>query len=73
MLSANSVNIRKPTYIPLFKAATTDSSYSVAGSALNALLEVDKDAAMTIAKQLDKQPAKSTSEEFSSGCKSCIR
>ena len=49
---------KKAEYVPLFKKATTDSSYSVAGNALNALLEVDKDAATTIAKQLDKQPAK---------------
>ena len=51
---------KKAEYIPLFKAATKDSSYSVAGSALNALLEVDPDAASAIAKQLDKQPAKGT-------------
>ena len=43
---------KKAAYIPLFKAATTDSSYSVSGSALNALLEVDKDAAMTICKTI---------------------
>lgn len=49
---------KKPEYASLFKAATKDSSYSVAGNGLNALLEIDKDAATTIAKQLDKQPAK---------------
>ena len=49
---------KKVEYAPLFKAATKDSSYSVAGNALNALLEVDKEAATTIAKTLDKQPAK---------------
>jgi len=49
---------KKAEYIPLFKAATNDSSYSVAGNALNALLEVDPASAGTIAKQLDKQPAK---------------
>jgi aminopeptidase N len=60
---------KKAAYIPLFKAATTDSSYSVAGSALNALLEVDKDAAMVIAKQLDKQPAKGTLKNSLQGAK----
>ena len=51
---------KKAEYASLFKTATKDSSYSVAGNALNALLEIDKDAATTIAKQLDKQPAKGT-------------
>jgi aminopeptidase N len=53
---------KKSEYIPLFKAATKDSSYSVAGNALNALLEVDPVAANTIAKQLDKQTAKGALE-----------
>jgi aminopeptidase N len=60
---------KKAAYIPLFKAATTDSSYSVSGSALNALIEVDKDAAMIIAKQLDKQPAKGTLKSSLQGAK----
>ena len=64
---------KKAEYAPLFKAATTDSSYSVAGNALNALLEVDKDAAMTIAKELDKKPAKGALKEFIARCKSCFR
>jgi aminopeptidase N len=51
---------KKAGYIPLFKAATTDSSYSVSGNALNALLEVDRDAAITISKELNKKPAKGT-------------
>lgn len=62
-------NYKKTEYIPLFKAATKDSSYSVAGNALNALLEVDKDAAMTIAKELDKQPAKGTLKSSLQGVK----
>ena len=49
---------KKTEYIPLFKSATNDSSYSVAGNALNALLEVDPASAAAIAKQLDKKPAK---------------
>jgi aminopeptidase N len=60
---------KKASYIPLFKAATTDSSYSVSGSALNALLEVDKDAAMVIAKDLDKKPAKGTLKSSLQGVK----
>lgn len=48
----------KAEYAPLFKAAVNDSSYSVAGNALNALAEVDEAAALTIAKDLAKQPAK---------------
>ena len=60
---------KKAEYIPLFKAATTDSSYSVSGNALDALLEVDKDAAMTIAKQLDTKPAKGTLKSSLQGAK----
>jgi len=60
---------KKKEYAPLFKAATKDSSYSVAGNALEALLEVDKDAATTIAKQLDKQPAKGALKNSLQGVK----
>ena len=60
---------KKAAYIPLFKAATSDSSYSVSGNALNALLEVDKDAAMTIAKGLDKKPAKGALKSSLQGAK----
>ena len=70
---ANAINqlgqYKKPDYIPLFKAATKDSSYSVAGNALNALLEVDKDGATTIAKQLDKQTAKGALKNSLQGVK----
>ncbi len=48
----------KAEYVPLFKAAVNDSSYSVAGNALNAIAEADEGAALTIAKELVKQPAK---------------
>lgn len=48
----------KAEYAPLFKAAVNDSSYSVAGNALNALAEIDEASALTIAKDLSKQPAK---------------
>jgi len=60
---------KKTEYVPLFKAATKDSSYSVAGNALEALLEVDKDAATTIAKQLDKQPSKGALKNSLQGVK----
>ena len=59
---ANAINLlgqyKKAEYASLFNSATADSSYSVAGNALNALLEVDADAAMAIAKELDKKPSK---------------
>jgi aminopeptidase N len=48
----------KAEYAALFKAAVNDSSYSVAGNALNALAELDEAAALSIAKDLAKQPAK---------------
>ena len=60
---------KKAVYIPLFKAAITDSSYSVSGNALNALLEVDKDAALTISKELDKKPAKGILKSSLQGAK----
>ena len=45
-------------YIPLFQAAVNDSSYSVAGSALEALNNVDSAAAAREAKRLSALPAK---------------
>ena len=54
---------KKAEYAPLFKVATKDSSYSVAGLALNALLEVDNAAALKIYKELEKQPAKGVLKE----------
>ena len=60
---------KKAEYTTLFKAATKDSSYSVAGAALNALLEVDKDAALAIAKGLDKQPSKGALKSSLQGVK----
>jgi len=47
-----------PAYKDLFTQATKDSSYSVAGSALEALSQIDSAAAYRIATQLIKQPAK---------------
>ena len=45
-------------YSPLFKTAVNDSSYSVAGSALEALGRVDSAAAVAEAKRLSAFPAK---------------
>jgi aminopeptidase N len=47
-----------PDYKALFTKATTDSSYSVSGNALNALSEIDSVGALKIARQLMKAPAK---------------
>ncbi|HEV3326566.1 MAG TPA: M1 family metallopeptidase, partial [Puia sp.] len=51
-------NYGNADYKPLFVKATSDSSYSVSGNALEALSEVDSVAALAIAKQLLKEPAK---------------
>lgn len=48
----------KTDYKPLFVKATSDSSYSVSGNALEALSEIDSVAALKIAKQLRNAPAK---------------
>ena len=45
-------------YKPLFIGKTTDSSYSVAGNALHALADLDKDMAKSIADKFYSQPAK---------------
>jgi aminopeptidase N len=60
---------KKAEYASLFKAATNDSSYSVAGNALNALLEIDPTAATDIAKKLDKLPAKGALKNSLQGVK----
>jgi aminopeptidase N len=46
------------SYINLYKAALTDSSYSVSGNALEALSNVDSAAALNEAKRLSAEPAK---------------
>lgn len=48
----------KPDYANLFRDATRDSSYSVAGTALSALMSIDEATAMKIAFELDKKPSK---------------
>ncbi|HZH95137.1 MAG TPA: M1 family aminopeptidase, partial [Flavisolibacter sp.] len=49
---------KNPVYAGLFKTALTDSSYSVAGSALEALGKIDSTAAFTEAKRLSSQKTK---------------
>jgi aminopeptidase N len=49
---------KNPAYKPLFIKALTDSSYTVAGNALEALSIIDDAAAETEAKKLLAQPAK---------------
>ena len=49
---------KKPIYATLFKTALTDSSYSVAGSALEALGKIDSVAAFTEAKRFSAQKTK---------------
>ncbi|MBS1660326.1 MAG: M1 family metallopeptidase [Bacteroidetes bacterium] len=51
-------NFRNPSYKSLFVKATSDSSYSVAGYALEALSELDSAEALTLAKKMQKSPAK---------------
>ncbi|HZE83293.1 MAG TPA: M1 family aminopeptidase, partial [Puia sp.] len=50
--------LNKPEYKSLFMQAVKDSSYTVSGNALDALARVDSAAAIDLAKQLVKQPAK---------------
>jgi aminopeptidase N len=47
-----------PTYEPLFLKATSDSSYTVSGDALEALAQIDSTKALSVARQLMKAPAK---------------
>jgi aminopeptidase N len=48
----------KPAYEPIFLKALNDSSYSVAGNALDALVKIDTTAAIEAAKKLSKFPSK---------------
>jgi aminopeptidase N len=45
-------------YLPLFVKSTADSSYSVAGNALEALSDLDSASALALAKKMMKAPAK---------------
>ena len=51
-------NLKKPEYEALFTKATNDSSYTVAGNALEALMGIDSVAALKITRLLQKSPAK---------------
>ena len=51
---------KKMEYKPLYIKAVADSSYSVAGKALEALSEIDSVTALTMAKSLSAQTAKGT-------------
>ncbi len=54
---------KKQEYVPFFKTATNDSSYSIAGNALMALGKTDPTTATAIAKQLNTKPAKGALQE----------
>lgn len=73
LVRANAINqlgqYKKAEYIPLFKSAVNDSSYTVAGTALNALLETNTAVALELIKELDKKPAKGVLKEAISGVK----
>ncbi|HLG39245.1 MAG TPA: M1 family metallopeptidase [Chitinophagaceae bacterium] len=60
---------KNPAYIDLFKKAASDSSYTVSGTALEALLEVDPKAATDLAKDLEKQPSKGALKDAIAGVK----
>ena len=49
---------KRAEYKPLFISASADSSYSVAGAALEALVKIDSAAAMNEIKKIADQPAK---------------
>lgn len=53
-------NYNKPEYKTLYAKAVNDSSYSVSGEALSALLDVDSVAGFNEVKRLAKQPLKGT-------------
>jgi aminopeptidase N len=49
---------KKAEYKPLFEKAVSDSSYSVSGSALEALSDLDPESALAFTKKIMHQPAK---------------
>jgi len=54
---------KKAEYADLFKKAVTDSSYTVAGNALAALIKVDPAASSALVKQLAEKPSKGILQE----------
>jgi len=61
-VKANAIGVlaayKNPVYTELFKKNVYDSSYTVAGNALNALSALDETSALTLAKVLYKSPSK---------------
>jgi aminopeptidase N len=55
---------KKPEYAAFFKAATRDSSYTVAGFALDALNAIEPETAMAMAKEFSKQTTKGVLKEM---------
>ncbi len=55
------------TYMPLFKTAVKDSSYTVAGFALHSLSILDQAAATALAKEFSAKPAKGVLQEVVMG------
>lgn len=51
-------NYQKAEYAPLFKAAVSDSSYSISGQALAALGKIDQPAALELARKYFNEPVK---------------
>lgn len=51
-------NLKKDAYKTMFITATKDSSYTVAGAALEAITVIDSVTALQIANELSKQPSK---------------
>ncbi|HLI93633.1 MAG TPA: M1 family aminopeptidase, partial [Puia sp.] len=51
-------SLKNPAYEALFTKATNDSSYTVSGNALESLLAIDSVAALKIAKEFQREPAK---------------
>lgn len=56
-------DLEKNDYNSLFKNAVNDSSYTVAGNALNALSRIDQAGALAIARDLSAKPAKGVLDE----------
>ena len=54
---------KKPEYVPVFKSAINDSSYSVSGNALIALGKTDATLASEIAKKMSDKPSKGVLQE----------
>ena len=60
-------NLKKDTYATFFRESTKDSSYTVAGAALEALTVIDSVSALQVANELSKEPSKGRLSEAISG------